>query len=151
MALFEGDDEIGKRAEDLFRLGLRILPKPAKHLVACALGLRLHLDALRDLQSRAIKVNHVQSRALKDNQGQSVFTSTHFSKTVIKGNQGQSRAVKGNQGQSREIKGDRKGYLLLRRAVERAQARHREQSRVIKGHQGLPATAPRCGMRPSSP
>ena len=57
MALFECDDEIGKRAKDLFRLGLRILPKPAKHLVACALGLRLHLDALRDLQSRAIKGN----------------------------------------------------------------------------------------------
>ena len=72
MALFEGDDEIGKCAEDLFRLGLRILPKPAKHLVACALGLRLHLDALRDLQSRAINGNQRHSRiikALKGNQG----------------------------------------------------------------------------------
>ena len=90
-----------------------------------------------------------------------VFTSMPFATCAEDDNQGRSEALTDNQGssqgQTREIEGDQarcieiKGYLLLRRAVERAHACHREQSRVIKGHQGLPAPVPRCGTRPCLP
>ena len=40
------------RDDDLFRRGLRVLPEPLEHLGACTLGLRLHLNALRDLRRR---------------------------------------------------------------------------------------------------